>query len=107
MVITPPDKTGFRVWSHRSPVVEWKDGALGVFSEKYVQEWENRIKDLHMNIQEDSNRIDKIYDQLTESDLISIAQKYDAKYIIVRSPRPLSYPLLYQNSRYLLYHLTN
>jgi hypothetical protein len=46
-VLVPPDWMDFRLRSHRSPYVTFKDGAPAEFNQGYALDWMRRIKRIH------------------------------------------------------------
>jgi hypothetical protein len=48
VVLTPPDREGFRVFSERSIVGEWKDGTQQFFSWAFTREWRRRMDALQV-----------------------------------------------------------
>ena len=46
VLITPPRRAGFRVFSERTIIGEWKDGTQQYFDEDFVREWDRRMRAL-------------------------------------------------------------
>ncbi|MBI4355767.1 MAG: hypothetical protein HY597_04925 [Candidatus Omnitrophica bacterium] len=100
LFITPPHLDGFRLWSARSPVVEYKDGALGMFSSRVALEWWRRIQDVHGWPRAKSRAH---YQTMSESELAGVARTYGAGYVVVEGPKPLSWRSLHENGTYAVY----
>ena len=96
--ITPPYLAGFRAFSERSTVAEWKDGTQQFFDSGFSNAWWARMADL-------PRERDK-YGELPEGRLRELARKYGASYVIMPAARTLSLPLVYGNRRYRVYALT-
>jgi hypothetical protein len=103
--LTPLYLSGFRLGSHRSTIVEWKDGALGIFSPRYAEQWYQRMQDFGINIKTNVQLQPILFLSLTNEDLNRIAEKYQAKYIVVEKPKTLPIPLLYCNTQFNVYQV--
>ena len=95
VILTPPHETGFRVFSERTVVAEWKDGTQQYFDDGFVMEWAERIRVLG----------DEAYAKLSDEELRQAAYRYQASYIVLparRRPRR-ELPKLYDNGGYAVY----
>ncbi|HAM34715.1 MAG TPA: hypothetical protein DEB40_12615 [Elusimicrobia bacterium] len=82
----PLASQGFRVYSERSPVVEWTDAAAANWEPSFGQAWLDRISDLQRA------------ESLPPGDELScLGAKYNAWYRIVRSPARFAGQALYAN----------
>jgi hypothetical protein len=97
LFIVPVDSEGFRVFSERGQVVDWKDGSEALFNYRFAREWERRIADFAA--------LEKCRGPEFEARLRQLAQTYDAAYAVVAKPRNLTQPSLYENSTYAIYAL--
>lgn len=130
--IVPPYRDGFRVFSQRSPVVEWVDGSAMHWSPGFEKEWLRRIRDLgfeeyrvipslrfaesQMTIHLGEKRVlitshpfaiqaAITYSSLDEAKLIKLAQKYGAGYVVREDDKLQAFPLIYQNRTFRLYRI--
>ncbi|MDI6784038.1 MAG: hypothetical protein QME64_08105 [bacterium] len=103
--LTPPYLSGFRLRSQRSTVVEWKDGAMSLFNPRYAVEWHQRLQDFGINLKTNYDLHPMIYHyhSLTEQELLQIATKYHAQYLVVEKPKIFPLPSLYSNSQFNVY----
>ncbi|MCG6534906.1 MAG: hypothetical protein L7F78_09490 [Syntrophales bacterium LBB04] len=101
--LTPPYLSGFRLRSQRSTIVEWKDGALGIFSPTYAEYWYQRMQDFGINVKTNVQLQPILYQILPFPELNRIAEKYHAHYIVVEQPKALPAPFLYSNSQFNVY----
>ncbi|MFC1713592.1 DUF6798 domain-containing protein [Candidatus Poribacteria bacterium] len=92
--ITPPYTTGFRIFSERPIVGEWKDGTQQYFDSEYGPVWWERMNDLGR---------DKNFDKLDLEKLTLIAGKYKAKYVVVPASKELAIQMVHKNSGYRIY----
>jgi hypothetical protein len=74
--LTPPEQTGFRVFSERTIVGEWKDGTQQYFDEGFAREWDARMGEL------DPQR----FPGLPSPRILELARRYGASYVVL--PRP-------------------
>jgi hypothetical protein len=92
--ITPPYLTGFRIFSERTIVGEWKDGTQQYFDSEYGPVWWERMKDLGMG---------RDFDKLGLEQLILLAGKYKARYVVVPATKELELEMVHKNSGYRIY----
>jgi hypothetical protein len=93
-ILTPPLETGFRVFSERPVVGEWKDGTQQYFDAAFAEEWDRRMRAMHGDG----------FAQMSGMDLLAVARSYGASFIVVpRRPRREGLPLLYSNHTYAVY----
>lgn len=103
--LTPPYLSGFRLKSQRSPIIEWKDGALGIFNPGYAESWYQRLQDFGITTKMNTHLHQVAFLCLSNEELERIAEKYNAHYIVVEKPKVLSLPLLYSNSQFNVYQV--
>ncbi|MFB3896080.1 MAG: DUF6798 domain-containing protein [bacterium] len=103
--LTPPYISGFRLRSYRSPIVEWKDGALGIFNPIYAGAWYRRMQDFGISNQVDTRFHSLLFLSLTNEELNRIAAKYQAQYMVVEKPKTIAAPLLYSNKQFNVYQV--
>jgi hypothetical protein len=92
--ITPPYLTGFRIFSERPIVGEWKDGTQQYFDSEYGPVWWERMNDLGR---------DKEFDKIKLEELVLVADKYKAKYVVVSTSKELDLEMVHKNSGYRIY----
>jgi hypothetical protein len=92
--LTPPQETGFRVFSERTVVGEWKDGTQQYFDEEFALEWGRRMEALGP----------QGFVKLPDARLLELAQRYRAAYVVV-PPRKRHEGLqeVYRNGHYAVY----
>lgn len=92
VVLTPPREAGFRVFSERTIVGEWKDGTQQYFDDGFVREWGARMEALGEDLA-----------PLPEAQLLALADRYRARYIVMpRRPRK-ALRVLYRNPSFVVY----
>jgi hypothetical protein len=93
VVLTPPKEAGFRVFSERTVVGEWKDGTQQYFDDAFVREWGARMEALGDE-----------YPKLRADELLALAARYGASYIVLaRRPRPPELVVAYENPSFVVY----
>jgi hypothetical protein len=93
--LTPPYKQGFRTFSERPIVVDWKDGTQQYFDTEYAYEWWERVQMVGGNTRN--------YDKMSEQEYAEVAEKYNASYLIVPADRTLGMRKVYANKEYAVY----
>jgi hypothetical protein len=78
VLLTPPREAGFRVFSERTVVGEWKDGTQQYFDDAFVREWGDRMQALRGDA----------YPSLPDDELMGLAARYGASYIVLPA-RPI------------------
>ncbi|MCW4033482.1 MAG: hypothetical protein NWF08_08865, partial [Candidatus Bathyarchaeota archaeon] len=99
LFIIPPRLEGFRVFSERSGIGDWKDGALSAYNPNYAIKWRDRMRDL--NTWDDREG----YNLLKESDFERLACKYNATNIIIEKPKKLDLKLVYESEYFRIYEI--
>ena len=102
--LVPPDTYGFRVFSLRSPVVEWLDAGAMHWAPGFETEWKARIADLRAENPLSSGP-DLGYSGIGADGFIRLARKYGASYAVRRTSEPLPFKELYANPYFTLYAL--
>lgn len=92
--LTPPTKKGFRIYSERAIIGEYKDGGPILFSYDLAKEWEKRMKGLQS------------YLFFTEKDINRLKNKYHFDYIVVEKPKNFDFIKLHENNKYIIYKPT-
>ncbi|MBU2529461.1 MAG: hypothetical protein KKD35_00325 [Elusimicrobia bacterium] len=102
--VTPVYLEGFRIYSQRGIVLENKDGGPAVYDLEYAFKWWQRMNDfgykslkINLNMKNDLKRI---YRSLKKEDMLKLARKYDAEYIVVENEHKLDLKKIYQNGHF-------
>ena len=92
--LTPPYLSGFRNFSQRSIIGDYKDGGVIFYSSTYAHTWQQRMTDL------------KEFNQFNAKDFKKLQQKYFFNYlVVVNNHSELDFDLIYQNQNFRLYQL--
>ena len=75
--LTPPKEAGFRVFSERSIVGEWKDGTQQYFDDGYAREWGRRMEIV----------MAKEFGAYTDEEIVSLARQFGADYVVAQGRR--------------------
>jgi len=89
--LTPPREAGFRVFSERTTVGEWKDGTQQYFDDQFVREW-----GLRMEIMGDLPK-------RNDEELREIAQRFGVSYLVLPARQSRSFPEVYRNGSFVVY----
>jgi hypothetical protein len=97
VVLTPPYLEGFRVFSERAIVGEWKDGTQQFFSWSFTKGWLDRMQLLKGET--------RAFDRLSAPRLLQLSRALGATCLVFPSSRELPLPKLYANSQFAVYQL--
>ncbi|MEO5761777.1 MAG: DUF6798 domain-containing protein [Vicinamibacteria bacterium] len=75
--LTPPKEAGFRVFSERSIVGEWKDGTQQYFDDTFAKEWGRRMEIV----------MAKEFGAFTDEEVVALARQFGADYIVGQGRR--------------------
>ena len=118
--ITPPHMQDWwfyyldwRVVSERSTVVTLSDLTETILTPQYITTWKTRFEELapralnsfRGNIFENIEITNKAYYSLTKQNILRIAKKYEASYLVVKKPHRYAFPEEYENSEFIVYGL--
>lgn len=82
IVLVPPSDQRFRFFAERAVVVTFKSFP---FTDQGIREWRNRLEallgPLHPNFSSNAH-LDSLFSQRSSSDLVSLAHRFDASYIL-------------------------
>lgn len=91
--VTPSSIQGFRIYSERSIISDWKDGGWVFLDEDYAIEWSKRMEDLND------------YDTFSERDFKKLADKYGCEFAVVEKPKKLNFEQAYENRHFIIYKI--
>lgn len=94
LFLTNPNEKGFRIYSNRAIVGEYKDGGPVLFSYEYALEWDNRMK------------IISDFDKFTENNFLEVRKTFPYDYLVVANNKRLNFKKIYQNKSYVVYHVS-
>ncbi len=101
LFLTPPQKTGFRVFSERSTIGEWKDGTQLYFSAEFSETWEKRMIALEVEAFDG-----KGYAYLLSNKLDQIAEKYKVNYVVIPTDLEIAVgQTVYSNDTYVVNYI--
>ena len=92
--LTPPKEAGFRVFSERGIVGEWKDGTQQYFDDAFSAEWGRRM-DIVMALE---------YGRFTDEQIVSIARQFRASYVVGQGRRR-KLPVVFDGGSTVVYSL--
>jgi hypothetical protein len=92
--LTPPQEAGFRVFSERSIVGEWKDGTQQYFDDAFAKEWGQRMEIV----------MAKEYGQFSDDEIVALARRFGADYIVGQGRRR-KLPLAFDGGSTVVYSL--
>jgi hypothetical protein len=97
VLLTPPKEAGFRVFSERTIVAEWKDGTQQYFDDGFVRSWGARMEALGDE-----------YTRLPDDELVARARQFGAGYIVApRRHRPRGLDKVYENGSFEIFRVNS
>lgn len=75
--LTPPKEAGFRVFSERAIVGEWKDGTQQYFDDAFAKEWGRRMEIV----------MAQEFGKYTDEEIVDLARRFGADYIVGQGRR--------------------
>ena len=91
IVLTPFDHQGFRIYSKRTIISEYKDGTLSFYSQPFSKEWDNRKREIEH------------WERLTPLETEQIEDKYTISLLVAENSYHISKPIVYSNNQYSIY----
>lgn len=114
--ITPPEiwwlfTSDWRVFSERSTVVTLSELLEISFTPNYLDTWVGRFNDLapgslpqlNGNPADNTRIVSKAFYSLTDQDLLRLACKYRAAYLVVEKPHHYNFTVAHQNDGFVVY----
>ena len=101
--LVPPGRNGFSVLSERSIVAEFK---LNPDGSRFLAEWFERLRDLSGGELptgrgfENRRPLDRAFAKLTNEQLLTLGQKYNARYAVLHKDSKAQFEIVYQNKDY-------
>ncbi len=89
--VTPPDAQGFRIYSKRTTLFEWSDGAAMLWDKEYAPYWKEWYEEAGAEWQDEYNyfiwvRIGSAWLKKGEEEIVNIALEEGADYLVLRKP---------------------
>jgi hypothetical protein len=114
--ITPPEKfwiyeTEWRVLSERSSVSTISELLEAAFDPNYIKYWKPRFEDVAPgalaqfkgNFYDNLDITKQAFYSLNTQDLVRIARKYHASYVVIEKPYTHDLPVVYENEQFRVY----
>ncbi|MEX2185677.1 MAG: DUF6798 domain-containing protein [Pirellulales bacterium] len=103
-VLTPRNSHSFKWYAEQPEVGTWKDIPQDAAN---IVEWMDRMRTIHAN--RDATKPERQWSRtladLGKHELIRVARKYGAEYVIAESQPPLALPQMYSNRSYVVYKI--
>ena len=92
--LTPPQEAGFRVFSERTIVGEWKDGTQQYFDDAFAREWGRRMEIV----------MAREYGKYSDEEIVALARRFGADYIVGQGRRR-KLPMVFNGGSTVVYSL--
>jgi hypothetical protein len=101
LFIVPPLLNDFYHYSQRAVLGDWAEGSTLIFLDnRFTAEWFERMNDLGWTKEYNA---EAGFKNLSTEDITRIALKYNARFVVTEKPKSFTLPIVYENSRYILY----
>jgi hypothetical protein len=92
--LTPPKEAGFRVFSERTIVGEWKDGTQQYFDDSFAKEWGRRMEIV----------MAQEFGKYSDEEIVGLARRFGADYIVGQGRRR-NLPVAFNGGSTVVYSL--
>ncbi len=101
LFIIPPYLNDFSNYSDRAVLGDWSQGANIIYLDNvFTEQWFARMNDLGWTSR---NNAVEGFAQLTTEQIIRVAEKYDAQFVVVEKTKTFDLHKVYENKDYILY----
>ncbi|MEQ8755736.1 MAG: DUF6798 domain-containing protein [Coleofasciculus sp. G1-WW12-02] len=108
LVLTPPSLTEFRFYSQRSLVFTFNSSP---YTDRGLREWANRVETILGSTKPPLSwrNVDSLFQKRSSAELVTIARKFDANYILTRSDWHANIPgvIVDREWKWVLYKIDN
>ncbi|MBE9128896.1 MULTISPECIES: DUF6798 domain-containing protein [unclassified Coleofasciculus] len=108
LVLVPPSLTEFRFYSQRAVVFDFRSYS---FTDKGIREWKNRMETILGPVKPPLSwrNVDSLFRKRSSSELVTVANKFGANYILTRSDwhSDIQGLVVDQEGKWVLYKLDN
>ncbi len=103
LFIVPPYINDFGIYSERATLGDWAEGASSLYMDNdYAKKWLERMNDLGWKTMRGAYTG---YNSLTTEEIVATARKYNAVYIVTEKQKRFDLPMVYENSKFILYNI--
>lgn len=92
--LTPPKEAGFRVFSERAIVGEWKDGTQQYFDDEFAREWGRRMEIV----------MAQEFPKYSDAEIVALAREFGADYVVGQGRRR-GLPIAFDGGSTIVYSL--
>ena len=108
LILTPPYKEDFRIFSERATLGSWKDWTFNCLNRNFAFSMYERLRDiggisLNSDIDNKRDHIRNYYLGLKEDSLVRIAHKYGIDYVVMEKANSVNLKKVYENKQYIIY----
>jgi hypothetical protein len=104
LFIVPPLHNDFYHYSLRAVLGDWAEGSTLLYLDnRFTEEWFERMHDLGWTAPDNA---ETGFNELSTDDILRIGRKYNARFVVTEKPKEFDLPVIYANSRFILYRIT-
>jgi endo-1,4-beta-xylanase len=107
LFLTPPQQGGFRIYSDRSVVCEWRDGTQLYFSADFAKDWWNKLTSLRPVVYDSKGNRELMHgvtlEKMSDQQVANLAKEYGASYVVLPAGQNRELNRKYANSQWAVY----
>lgn len=105
--LTPPQKSGWRIFSNRAVVCEWRDGTQLYFSAGFARDWWDRLTALRPVIYSGHRElVGQTLEQMSDTQIVALGSRFGATHVVLPyqpQEKPRSLNLKFENGEWAVY----
>jgi GH35 family endo-1,4-beta-xylanase len=107
--LTPPQQGGFRIYSERPVVGEWRDGTQLYFASQFAEDWGKKMSKLRPVILDSGGREisrGESIEDMSDDKLVKLCREMGAHFVVLPAPAPEKKRKLraaYENEKWVVY----
>ena len=107
LFLTPPQQGGFRIYSDRSVVCEWRDGTQLYFSADFAKDWWDKLTTLRPVSYDTKGTHElmqgKTLERMSDQEIAKLAKGYGATHVVLPADEKRELKLRYSNDKWAVY----
>jgi GH35 family endo-1,4-beta-xylanase len=106
LFLTPPQQGGFRIYSDRSVVCEWRDGTQLYFSAEFAKDWWKKLMALRPVAYDKSLHElfhGKSLEKMSDEEIVNLATEYGATHVVLPAGKETELDREFSNDAWSVY----
>ena len=104
--LTPPQQGGFRIYSQRPIVCEWRDGTQLYFAAHFAEDWGRKLSKLRPVVLDSRGHEiarGQALEEMDDDKLIKVSREMGAKYVVLPAGKDRNLRAVYENEKWAIY----